>query len=245
MVKKTKVSCIIPAFNEAKTIAGVVKTCLQTPEIGEIIVVNDGSTDKSLDKLALFGSQIKVINLPKNRGKGYAVAQGVKAAKFEILLFLDADLINFEPHLLSSIINPVIQQGVEMTIGVITPFKILHYPSFWQLSGQRYLPKKLILPHLKAIEPTRYGLELSLNRIFEKRKIAVVPLISHRSLYLIKSKKQKDWLKSYSKELWDLSRVTIRHKSAAYKKKFENEFIKSLSSYLKVSIEKIKQYLQE
>ena len=39
--------CYYPAFNEEKTVAEVVKVCLKTPEVGEIIVVNDGSQDKT------------------------------------------------------------------------------------------------------------------------------------------------------------------------------------------------------
>ncbi|HRR05548.1 MAG TPA: glycosyltransferase family 2 protein, partial [Candidatus Woesebacteria bacterium] len=94
--EKKLVSVIIPAFNEEKTVAEVVKVCLKTPEVGEIIVVNDGSRDKTKEKLKAFRGKdkVKAINLSKNHGKGYAVAQGIRAARYDYLLFLDADLIN-------------------------------------------------------------------------------------------------------------------------------------------------------
>jgi len=51
-----KVSCIIPAYNEEKTITDTIKTALETPEIGEVIVVNDGSEDNTKEKVSNFQS---------------------------------------------------------------------------------------------------------------------------------------------------------------------------------------------
>lgn len=114
--KQGLVSCIIPAYNEEKTIAGVIDVCLKTPEIGEIIVIDDGSEDQTVQKVKAKNQKITVIRLNKNKGKGCAVAQGVRAAQYPILLFLDADLINIKPHHLSSLIQPVINDQADMTI---------------------------------------------------------------------------------------------------------------------------------
>ena len=165
-----KVSCIIPAYNEESTIAGVVKTCLKTPEIGEIIVVSDGSTDTTVDRVRQIKSKkIKIINLPENHGKGFAVAQGIKEAKNEFLLFLDADLINLEPHHLSSLIWPVINNRADMTVAIWGSFSpnVLYS---WQLNGQRCLEAKFIKRFLKELSSSKYGLEILLNEIFKNKR---------------------------------------------------------------------------
>ena len=139
--EKKLVSVIIPAFNEEKTVAEVVKVCLKTPEVGEIIVVNDGSQDKTKERLQVFRDKdkIKVVNLPKNRGKGYAVAQGIKRARYDYLLFLDADLINLQSYYLSSLSWPVLNDQADMTIAA--PSFYSPYYLSWPLSGQRCLKK--------------------------------------------------------------------------------------------------------
>lgn len=60
----------------------------------ELIFVNDGSTDKTIELMgqnAKLSSSIKIINYPKNRGKGYAIVQGIKKAKGKYILFTDLD----------------------------------------------------------------------------------------------------------------------------------------------------------
>lgn len=244
---RNKASCIIPAHNEEKTVAGVIKTCLKTPEIGEVIIVNDGSRDKTVEKVKKFKEKVALINLPKNTGKGSAVIEGVKISQYNYLLFLDADLINLKPHHLSSLIRPVINKEVDMVIGPNNIFlkrpKLI--PAILAFCGQRCLRKKIILPFLKELSESKYGLEIVLNDIFKKKKIAVVPLISNKNLHLIKPKKQKDWFSSYVKEIWQVTQKTIKTRSEAYQAKIKEQILENLSLYFKTNIRKIKEYLQE
>jgi glycosyltransferase involved in cell wall biosynthesis len=77
-----KASCIIPAYNEESTIVGVLKACLKTPEIGEVIVVSDGSTDKTVNRVRQAKSKkLKIIDLPENHGKSFAITQRSKSGK--------------------------------------------------------------------------------------------------------------------------------------------------------------------
>jgi len=246
-----KVSCIIPAYNEELTIAGVVKTCLETPEIGEIIVVSDGSTDKTVDRVRQIKSKkLKIIELPENHGKGFAVAQGVGVAKNETLLFLDADLVNLEPHHLSSLIWPVINNRADMTIGDLvartkTDFKLFSFPSLWYFSGQRCLKKSFIFRHLGKIKKSQYTIEIILNEIFKNKRVAIIPLISLKPLHLAKEKKWNDWKVSYAREVFQLAQGVIKNKSQTYKEKFQKELIKNLASYFKTTAKKIRQFLEE
>ena len=95
---KDPVSIILPAYNEENCILSSLKTllafCRDLFDDFEIICVDDGSTDRTGD-LALAVSDdlyVKTLHLPKNRGKGYAVKQGMRYARGRYLFFTDADL---------------------------------------------------------------------------------------------------------------------------------------------------------
>lgn len=205
-----KVTAVIPAYNEEKYISDVINTCLKTPEIGEIIIVNDGSTDKTLEKLKNFGKKIKIINFLKNKGKGNAIAAGVKKAKCEYLLFLDSDLVNIKPYHLSSLIWPVANNQADMTIGGINGLKHFIDLALWWTSGQRCLRKDLILSFLDEIERSGYGTETILNERLKSKRIAVVPLVSNKDIHTLKPGKQKNWLYRTFKETFQIIKSSYR-----------------------------------
>lgn len=98
MTKKT--AAIVAALNEEKNIGNVLKVLLNSDVIDEVIVVDDGSTDKTAD--ISRGEGAKVISLPKKggSGKGNAMVQGVKNTDAEVVSFFDADLIGLtEDHI--------------------------------------------------------------------------------------------------------------------------------------------------
>ena len=85
------VSVIIPAFNAAEYVSAAVQSALtQTLCPREVIVVNDGSTDETLGRLASFGNSIRVLS-QANRGPAEAKNVGARLASAEWLAFLDAD----------------------------------------------------------------------------------------------------------------------------------------------------------
>ena len=83
------VSVVIPALNEEEPIAGVVHECLATGVPGEVIVVDNGSTDRTAERAREAGA--RVITAP--RGYGRACAAGVRAvsAECDVVVFLDGD----------------------------------------------------------------------------------------------------------------------------------------------------------
>lgn len=86
------ISVVIPLYNKEKQIAKTLQTVLnQTYQNFEIVIVNDGSTDRSVDEVKKFlNSRIRLIN-QKNGGVSAARNRGIKEAKGEYLAFLDAD----------------------------------------------------------------------------------------------------------------------------------------------------------
>ena len=87
------VSVLVPAYNEEKSIGKCIQSCLnQTEKPFEIIVVNDGSTDNTLEILKSFGKQIRVIDIKKNTGnKSKAQEIGLKYVRTDVFVTTDAD----------------------------------------------------------------------------------------------------------------------------------------------------------
>lgn len=92
--KKYSISVLVPAFNEEKTIKDTIKAIFNVNyPIEEVIVLNDGSTDntkKVVEKLLKKYPNLKIIN-KKNSGKGDTLNKGIKIAKGELIVVVDAD----------------------------------------------------------------------------------------------------------------------------------------------------------
>ena len=90
-----KISIIIPVFNEAQTIFKILKKIKSIKKIKkEIIIVDDGSTDKTnqIIKKKCKGLYNKFIRYKENKGKGYACRIGLKNVTGKIVIIQDADL---------------------------------------------------------------------------------------------------------------------------------------------------------
>lgn len=111
--KNLTVSVIIPAFNEEKTVAHVVKVVKSLNYITEVIVVDDGSSDQTAVNASEAGAT--VINHMKNRGKGAAIKTGFKNSKGDIVVFLDADLQNLTETQVDNIIKPIMNGDADIT----------------------------------------------------------------------------------------------------------------------------------
>jgi glycosyltransferase involved in cell wall biosynthesis len=117
-----KYSIVIPAFNESAripaTLASVVSCIRARSWDAEIIVVNDGSTDTTaavVEAFAQSAPEIRLIENPGNRGKGYSVRAGMLAARGEVALFTDADLSS--PIAEAERLFAAIDAGADIAIG--------------------------------------------------------------------------------------------------------------------------------
>jgi glycosyltransferase involved in cell wall biosynthesis len=109
------VSVIIPALNEEEPIAAVVADCLTTNLAGEIIVVDNGSTDRTAERARAAGA--RVVAEPV-RGYGRACAAGVRALspQCEIVVFLDGDGSD-RPELMGQLVQPIVSREQDFVIG--------------------------------------------------------------------------------------------------------------------------------
>jgi len=115
-------SFIIPAYNESERLAASLPKVLayirERHLQAEVIVVNDGSTDNTPEIARSFSSQhpdIRLLENPGNRGKGYSVRNGVLHATGDVLLFTDADLSS--PIYEATKLFAAIDQGADVAIG--------------------------------------------------------------------------------------------------------------------------------
>ena len=111
-----RVTAIIPAFNEAATVAEVVKEVSANPHVAEVIVVDDGSHDGTANAARCAGA--RVLTLPKNEGKASAMAHGVRAATHDIIFFADADIHGLTSEKINRIIEPVLSGRCAMYVGI-------------------------------------------------------------------------------------------------------------------------------
>ena len=115
--EKTRVSAVIPAYNEEKTIGEVVQMCL--PHVDEVLVVDDGSGDDTAINAEAAGA--RVIRLPKNMGVLKAIETGFNEAAGDTIVTLDADG-QHSPDDIPKLIQPIIDGEADLVMGVRPSF---------------------------------------------------------------------------------------------------------------------------
>lgn len=111
-----KLSVIIPAFNEEKTIGRLLELVLAEKTPKEIIVVDDGSTDGTLEIIQNYRPKLIILKNKKNLGKGAAVRRGIKKATGDILLIQDADL-EYCPKYYRQLLQPILKGKAKVVYG--------------------------------------------------------------------------------------------------------------------------------
>jgi len=199
-----KVSAIIPSYNEEKTISLVVNEMLKCPLISEVICINDASKDNTLKILKSFGDKIILIDIPENKGKGNAIAEGLLKATKDWVLFCDADFTNLNQEYLKNILAPLVSSNTEGVIGHITLPDNKKKSAFNTIldrwSGTRVYKRKDLLPFIEEMRPTKYGLETFLNKIHKNKKIVKVNLEGLDHLIKYQKSQPADATIAYAKE---------------------------------------------
>lgn len=136
-----KISIIIPCYNEINTIEKIIdKILLQEAFDKEIIVIDDNSTDGTIDLLKSIKSKYnKLIINSKNYGKGYSIKKGISNATGDIILIQDADL-EYDPSDYEKLIQPIILDNADVVFGsrfVGAEEKRVLF--FWHSLGNKFL----------------------------------------------------------------------------------------------------------
>ncbi len=117
-------SIVIPAYNEEKrigrTLEGTFEYLSAQSYDYEVLVVNDGSRDRTAEKVLEFAAQtsgrLQLIENPGNRGKGYAVRNGMLQARGEVALFYDADLATPTSEIIK-VVTPIVENRYDVVFG--------------------------------------------------------------------------------------------------------------------------------
>jgi len=176
-----RLSVIIPAYNEQDTIelllAKVKAVALPEGVSKEIIVVNDGSTDDTGARAQAYPS-VSVISYDANRGKSYALARGVAAARCEHVMLLDADLDGLSASHTLALAAPVLTGAADISISLrgnsLGLYRVIGLDF---VSGERVLPRRLLLAAAETImQLPKWACEVFINQLIIEQglRIAVV-----------------------------------------------------------------------
>ena len=134
-------SVIIPVYNEVDTLDEILLAVSAVPVDKEIILVDDGSTDGSREKLQELENRAgtKVLYHDRNRGKGAAIRTGVAVAEKDLVIIQDADL-EYDPREIPALMQPILADKADVVYGSRfmggAPHRVLY---FWHSVGNQLL----------------------------------------------------------------------------------------------------------
>jgi glycosyltransferase involved in cell wall biosynthesis len=133
-------SVVVPCYNEEATIQSLINLVLNSPWVAEIIVVDDGSKDRSREILAsIDNAKVRVVLHEVNQGKGAALRTGFKHATAEYVIVQDADL-EYDPTEYPVVLEPLLDDRADVVFGSRflsgRPHRVLY---FWHSLGNKFL----------------------------------------------------------------------------------------------------------
>lgn len=138
----SKISIIIPVYNEEKTLDKIISAVENANVLGlekEIILIDDGSKDGSKDILNKYENAHKILHHQKNQGKGMTLRTGFQSATGDIIIIQDADL-EYDPNEYAEIIKPILDGKADAIFSSRflshRPHRVLY---FWHYVGNKFI----------------------------------------------------------------------------------------------------------
>jgi polyisoprenyl-phosphate glycosyltransferase len=185
-----RVAAIVPAYDEGATLHEVLWVLNATPSVDEVLVVSDGSTDDTVEIARSLG--LRTIHLRQNQGKGRAMEIGVAHTDAEILLFVDADILNLTVELIQRLLEPVLSGRSDMNVGIRhrgRPLNAIQDRTGPLLSGVRCLRREIFeaVPdsHLEG-----FAVETGLNWACRELGCRTTTTVMYNLKHLVKEKKR-------------------------------------------------------
>ncbi len=224
------VSLVIPAYDEAKTLANVLAPAVEAGVFKEIILVDDGSKDGTGKVFQDFAETLRagtdpgvvlplfrLVSHPTNLGKALAMRDGLAVSSSDIVMFLDADLLGLTPSHIRAMLAPLIERGkYRASLGVfsggrtattlaqkISPF----------ISGQRACYKD-DLKDFRKWEYVGFGIETALNRYFQEKGV-LIRVVELDGVSQVMKEEKRGFGKGFSSRLkmyWEILRTWLSTK---------------------------------
>ncbi|MGI8493667.1 MAG: glycosyltransferase family 2 protein [Acidimicrobiales bacterium] len=135
-------SVVVPCYNEEPTVEELLKRVLASEWVLEVVVVDDCSTDRTLElarNVASSDSRVRVLSQDRNQGKGAALSRGFAEVRGDYVVVQDADL-EYDPRDYGSLLEPLISGQADVVYGSRfmggRPHRVLY---FWHSVGNRFL----------------------------------------------------------------------------------------------------------
>jgi glucosyl-3-phosphoglycerate synthase len=164
-----RVSVVLPALDEEATVGTIVAaivplTCGDAPLVDELVVVDSGSTDRTIEVAAAAGARVVrrgdvLPHLPPLPGKGEVLWRSLAATGGDVIVFIDSDLVDFDPGFVPSLLGPILTvPGVALVKGFYRRPLRLETPDDESLDhGGGRVTELLARPLLAALRPELSG----------------------------------------------------------------------------------------
>ena len=189
-----KLTVVIPVFNEVNTVLNVIERVRSTGLPLEIILVDDGSSDGTREKLATLpaANDLRIILHDKNRGKGAALRTGFEHATGDAIVVQDADL-EYDPDDFRFLIQPIVEDVADVVYGTRYGHHDRQVPPLWHVIVNRWITRlcnlrtglylsdvetcykvirrellQELAPHLRE---NRFGIEIELTVKLARKKV--------------------------------------------------------------------------
>jgi glycosyltransferase involved in cell wall biosynthesis len=168
------VSIIVPAYNEAATVALVLERVSALDLRKEVLLVDDGSADDTATIAEQAGHpEVRVIRQERNRGKGAAVRRGIDESRGDIVVIQDADL-EYDPRDLPKLLAPLLEGVADVVYGTrLRGGEPQRAHLFWHYAGNRFLSLLTNVLYNTTISDMEVG-----YKAFDGELIRSIPLVS-------------------------------------------------------------------
>ena len=177
------IDAVVPARDEAPTVADVIKACRDCSYVRDVLVVDDGSSDDTGERATAAGAT--VVRLDPGGSKAHAMEAGVAASDADAILFVDADCRGLTGAHLSEICRPFVDGRAVMSLGTFdygiwNPL-VLRMP---HTTGERVIPR-WVFEAIPADKLDGYTIETVINEVVASRhlktSVRVMKGVSHRT----------------------------------------------------------------